>query len=125
MDDPHKRGSGYRLFKKECDPGYEKKCFPKKGMYIHNKIPHKPSIECFCYEKKYEEHKTTKDKTVKGKLTRDKSIKEEPKFGKPVKVFKNDPHCKEGEYYVCYDMSTVKYIKLRPQTRCHCSKHPF
>ena len=42
MDDPHKRGSGYRLFKKECDPGYEKKCFPKKGMYIHNKIPHKP-----------------------------------------------------------------------------------
>ena len=79
----------------------------------------------FLLWKKYEEHKTTKDKTIKGKLARDKSIKEEPRFGKPVKVFKNDPHCKEGEYYVCYDMSPVKYIKFRPQTRCHCSKHPF
>ena len=143
-DEPHKRGHTYKLFGPNCDPGYEKICRPRKGMYIGHQ---KPSKECFCYEIKYlenqkenikkkylKETKTTKVETLKDKDIKDKTLKDKTSndtskdtlkdfqiIGKPVKVFENSPFCKNGENYVCYDMMTSRFFK-RKFTQCRCSK---
>ena len=144
-DEPHKRGHTYKLIGPNCDSGYEKMCRPKRGIYIGN---YKPSKECFCYEIKYfemitkkykknfKDTKTTKDKIIKGepikdkvildktlkdKTSKDKTLKDFQITGKPVKVFENSPHCKNGENYVCYDMMTSRFFK-RQFTQCRCSK---
>ena len=123
---PHKRGNVYELFGSKCDPGYEKKCRPRRGIYIRNQ---KAPMQCLCYEIKYLESlkkkftkdtKTTQDKTIKDETKKDKTIKDYQITGKPVKVFENSGFCKKGEYYVCYDMMTSRFFK-RQFTQCHCS----
>ena len=123
---PHKRGNIYELHGSNCEPGYEKKCSPRRGIYIRNQ---KAPMQCLCYEIKYLESlkkkftkdtKTTQDKTIKDETKKDKTIKDYQITGKPVKVFENSSHCKQGEFYVCYDMMTSRFFK-RQFTQCHCS----
>ena len=126
-DEPHKRGKVYELFGSNCAQGYEKKCSPRRGIYIRNQ---KPPMQCFCYNIEYLESlkkkitkdtKTTEDKTIKDETKKDKTIKDFQITGKPVKVFENSGFCKKGEYYVCYDMMTSRFFK-RKFTQCRCSK---
>ena len=124
-DEFHKSVYEYN-YSSNCAPGYEKKCYPRRGIYIRSQ---KPLKQCFCYKKKdlgslekkiANDSKTTKDKTIKDETKKDKTIKDYQITGKPVKVFENSGFCKKGEYYVCYDMMTSRFFK-REFTQCHCS----
>ena len=60
---PHKRGNIYELHGSNCEPGYEKKCSPRRGIYIRNQ---KAPMQCLCYEIKYlESLKKNLQKTLK------------------------------------------------------------
>ena len=121
-DEHHKRGTVYEISHSEakCDPGYEKRCMVI-GMYVKTKnLPKR----CFCYEinpEKKTKDKTTNNETTKNQTKKDKNIKDYQITGKPVKVFENSHHCKNGENYVCYDMSTSRFFK-QLLTKCRCSK---
>ena len=136
-DEQHNKGSSYKLLspKTKCEPGYYKKCMVI-GMYIKT---HNLPKRCFCYKIKSEKSskvKTTKeintknvttkdiavkDQTTKISTSKDKTLKDFEITGKPVKVFENSSYCKQGEFYVCYDMMTSRFFK-RKFTQCHCSK---